>query len=86
MTFLGRDKKVVRETAAVHKGRNIVIELAHPSIVRVKEKGRRFWYETTVEAVFSLAAKQYAENFRKERAEKKKAEKAVRKAVKATRR
>ncbi|MGO9016658.1 MAG: hypothetical protein ACLQF0_16985 [Dissulfurispiraceae bacterium] len=68
MTTLNR--KVKRETAAAYRGRNIVIQLEPPSIIRVKEKGRRTWYETTVEAVFSMAAKQTAERIRKERKEK----------------
>ncbi|MBF0558836.1 MAG: hypothetical protein HQL08_08655 [Nitrospirae bacterium] len=69
MTTLNR--RLQRETAAVYRGRNIIIQLEPPFIIRVKEKGRRLWYETTVEAVFSLAAKQHAEKIRKERRGKK---------------
>ena len=73
MTTLNR--KLQRETAAAYRGRNIIIQLEPPSIIRVKEKGRRLWYETTVEAVFSLAAKQYADKIRKERQERRRGKK-----------
>jgi len=79
MTTLNR--KVKRLTAAAYRGRNIVIQLEPPSIIRVKEKGRRFWYETTVEAVFSMAGKQYADKIRKERQAKKRALKRNRRAA-----
>ena len=69
MTALNR--RIQRQTNAIYRGRNIIIQLEPPSIIRVKEKGRRYWYETTVEAVFSMAGKQYAEKIRKERQEKK---------------
>ena len=71
MTALNR--RIQRQTNAIYRGRNIIIQLEPPSIIRVKEKGRRYWYETTVEAVFSMAGKQYAEKIRKERQEKKRA-------------
>ena len=71
MTTLNR--KLQRVTAAAYRGRNIIIQLEPPSIIRVKEKGRRTWYETTVEAVFSMAGKQYAERIRAEIKEKKNA-------------
>jgi len=70
MTTLNR--RIKRQTNAIYRGRNIIIQLEPPSIIRVKEKGCRYWYETTVEAVFSMAAKRYAERIRKERQEKKK--------------
>jgi len=68
MTTLKR--KVKRLTAAAYRGRNIIIQLEPPSIIRVKEKGRRTWYETTVEAVFSMAGRQYADRIRRERRER----------------
>jgi hypothetical protein len=70
MTTLNR--RIKRQTSAIYRGRNIIIQLEPPSIIRVKEKGRRYWYETTVEAVFSMAAKQFAERIRKERQDKRK--------------
>ena len=71
MTTLKR--KVKRLTAAAYRGRNVIIQLEPPSIIRVKEKGRRTWYETTVEAVFSMAGKAHADRIRKERKEKRRA-------------
>jgi len=70
MTTLNR--KLQRETGATYRGRKIIIQIEPPGIIRVKEKGRRQWYETTVEAVFSLAAKQHAEWILRQRKEKKK--------------
>jgi len=52
-------KSIKRETEACYRKRPIIIQLEPPSIVRVKEKGRRLWYETSVEAIFSMAAKSY---------------------------
>jgi hypothetical protein len=70
MTTLSRTIK--RQTNAIYRGRKIIIQLEPPSIIRVKEKGRRYWYETSVEAVFSMAAKQFAERIRKERQQRRK--------------
>jgi hypothetical protein len=70
MTILNRTLK--RETAAAYRGRNIIIQLEPPSIVRVKEKGRKIWYETTVNQIFNMAAKQYADKVIKERKERRK--------------
>ncbi len=66
------NKCVRRETDAVFRTRAIIIQLEPPSIIRLKEKGRRRWYETTVERVFAIAAKQYAEKVAKERAQARK--------------
>lgn len=60
-------KPVRRETEALSRGRNIIIQLEPPYVVRVKEKGRRKWFSTTVQAVHDMAAKQEAEHIRKER-------------------
>ena len=60
-------KAVRRETDAISRGRNLIIKLEPPYVVRVKEKGRRQWFSTTVQAVFDMAAKQEAEHLRKER-------------------
>ena len=76
MTTLNR--KLQRVTGANYRGRSIVIQIEPPSIIRVREKGRRTWYETTVEAVFSIAGKAFAEQIRKERKEKRQARRAAR--------
>ncbi len=70
MTTLKRPVK--RETEAMYRGRNIIIQLEPPSIVRVKENGRRLWYETTIHSIFNLAARQYAEKQQRERKERRK--------------
>jgi len=54
------NKAVRRETAATYQGREIVIQIEPPYIVRLKEKGRRTWYTTTVNSIFNLAARQHA--------------------------
>lgn len=60
-------KPVRRETEALSRGRNLIIQLEPPYVVRVKEKGRRQWFSTTVQAIHDMAAKQEAEHIRKER-------------------
>lgn len=60
-------KAVKRETSGTYRGRPIIIQIEPPSIIKVKEKGRHQWYETTVEAVFTMAAKAHAANIIKER-------------------
>lgn len=58
------NKSLQRETSACFQKRPIIIQLEPPSIIRVKEKGRRTWYETSVEAVFSFAVKRHVERVR----------------------
>ncbi len=53
------NKTVRRETSAKYLKRPIIIQLEPGGVIRLKEKGRRIWYETTIEAVFSMAAKTY---------------------------
>lgn len=69
MTILNKPLK--RETQAMYRGKNIIIQLEPPSIVRVKEKGTRTWFETSVEAIYSMAAKAHALEIIKEKKEKK---------------
>ena len=64
-------KIIRRETKACYRKRPIVIQLEPPSIVRVKEKGRHLWYETSVEAIFSMAAKAHANKMKAIKKEKK---------------
>lgn len=68
MTTLNRT--IRRKTAATYRGRNIIIQLEPSGIVRVREKNRRIWYETSIEAIFSMAGKAYADRIRKESKEK----------------
>lgn len=67
-------KAVRRETEAISRGRNIIIQIEPPYVVRVKEKGRRQWFSTTVHAIFDMAAKQEAERLRLARGQTKKGE------------
>jgi len=77
-------KAIKRETngftqfGRVIPGKALVICLEPPNIVRIKEKGKHLWYETTMESVFSMAAKQTAAARLAER----KREKQLRKIVK----
>lgn len=64
-------KPIKRESQSLYRGKPIIFQIEPPGIIRVKEKGRRLWYETTIESVFTLAAKQHAERTRKERKAKK---------------
>lgn len=51
-------RRVVRETGCRHQGRTILILLeVGGRVVRVKQKGRRKWYSTTVEAIYWQAVK-----------------------------
>jgi hypothetical protein len=65
-------KIVQRETEAVFRGKPIIIQLEPPNIIKVKEKGRRIWYETTTESVFYLAARQYVAKKIQERKDRRK--------------
>lgn len=67
------NKTIKRETAGMYRGRNIIIQLEPHGVIKVKEKGLRTWYETSIEAVFSMAGKAHAERIRKERKENRKA-------------
>lgn len=60
-------KPVRRITSAKYRGNNIVVEIAPPSIIRVKEKGSRIWYEVSVEAIYIMAAKIEAERMYREK-------------------
>jgi hypothetical protein len=76
MTTLNR--KLQRKTAATYRGRNIIIQLEPSGIVKVREQRCRIWYETSIEAIFSMAGKAYAEEVRKERKEKRQVRRAGR--------
>ncbi len=63
---------VRRETKADYRGRNLIIQIepltSHPyCLVKVKEKGRRFWYTVSINQVFNLGAKNAAEAMRAEK-------------------
>lgn len=51
-------RPVVRETAAVDRGRPILIKLeVGGKLIRLKQKGRRQWYSVGVEQVYALAVR-----------------------------
>jgi hypothetical protein len=60
-------KPVRRETGAQSRGRAIIVELQAPSIIRLREKGRRTSYALDIRAAYDLAAKIQGEALRRER-------------------
>uniref|UniRef100_A0A6M3JF90 Uncharacterized protein n=1 Tax=viral metagenome TaxID=1070528 RepID=A0A6M3JF90_9ZZZZ len=68
-------KTVQRETEGVFRGKPLIIQLEAPNIIRIKEKGRRSWHETTTERVFLMAAQTSAQKIIQERREKKREKK-----------
>jgi hypothetical protein len=67
------NKTLRRKTGSSYRGRNIIIQLEPSGIVKVREHRRRTWYETSIEAIFSMAGKAYAEQIRQERKERRRA-------------
>ena len=72
MTIL--KKRVRRETEEYNRHRPLIIQIdpadsVHnlPTMIKIKEKGRRLWYEIPLNAVFVEAAKRYAAKQIKER-------------------
>jgi hypothetical protein len=55
------------------RGRTIILELRPGDIIAVRAKGRRTVYETSVGAVYALAARTYATEQRKLKAAARKA-------------
>jgi hypothetical protein len=81
MTQLKR--KVRREVPTLNKIKPYIIQLEppvrdEPAVVKIKQKGSRTWYETTVDAIFWMAVRRTAERLREERRLKKLARKAGR--------
>lgn len=64
------DKPVRRETLSLHRGRPLVVSL-ELCTVRIRQKGRRHFYEVPYAAIFDLgaklAARQAAEEKREQR-------------------
>jgi hypothetical protein len=58
------------------RGRTIILELRPGDIIAVRAKGRRTTYETTVGAVFALAARTFGNEQKRLKAEKRKAARA----------
>jgi hypothetical protein len=56
MTPIKPDSPVVRETAAIHKTRPLVVEL-HPKLLAIWPKGTQQWLTVDYETVFALAQK-----------------------------
>jgi hypothetical protein len=70
MTAIAKRKTVIRaETSSTIRGRALMIELT-PYTVRLREKGRRTWFETTWESVYLQAAMKAADQLRAERKRK----------------
>ncbi len=66
MTRLDRDSRVVRETAALERGKPLVVEL-RPLLLRIRLKGARYAYEVDYQAIFNLGARKAAEKLVAER-------------------
>jgi hypothetical protein len=67
MTRLAVRKTRLRfEVDTVVRGRNLIIE-AGPLTLKLREKGRRGWYEVSYDAIYWLSAKIAADQQRKER-------------------
>lgn len=56
MTKLTAARKLIRETATVHRGDPLVIEL-HPRSVEMKLKGQRWFVTVDYETIFELGQK-----------------------------
>ena len=65
-------KPVRRETEGFWIKRPLIIQIEAPNIIRIREKGRRRWFDTTVERVFKGAVRDWIEI---QQAERKKARK-----------
>ena len=81
MTQLKR--RVRREIPGPENRPPYIIELQppmrnEPCVVRIKRKGTRTWYETTVDAIFWMAIRKTAERLQEERRLKRLARKAGR--------
>lgn len=75
MTLL--NKPVRRETEAEYRGRNLIVQIEPLKespwcVIRIKEKGRRTWYQTSINSVFNLAARQHADMLREQRKQRRK--------------
>jgi hypothetical protein len=57
MTQLKTGRPLVRETATIYHGRNLIVEL-YPSYVTIREKGRRFRVDVDYRAVLEVGFKQ----------------------------
>jgi len=60
-------KPVRRESADTYHGRPLVIEIAPPFIIRIREKRRRRAFTLTVRGAYEYAARLDAERIRRER-------------------
>lgn len=72
MTKTTESRKVKRETPALWRGRNLVIELAQYEIT-IRPKGTRSAYRVSYDQIFKLGAENEARRRREERAAKRKA-------------
>ncbi len=67
MTTLKGDSRVLRETAALERGKPLVVELRALLWLRIRPKGARYAYEVDYQAVFGLGARKAAEKLLAER-------------------
>ena len=72
MTHLNKPLRRITDEQYQHRPIIIQIEPADtvhnkPTLIRLKEKGRRLWYEIPLMTVYTEAAKRYGERQRKEK-------------------
>jgi hypothetical protein len=70
MTQLKR--RVRREIPGPENRPPFIIQLEPPNLVRIKKKGSRKWFETSIEVIYWMAARKEAERMIAERKEKRK--------------
>lgn len=68
------DKPVKRETYSYNRSRPLIIELC-PTYLTIREKGRRSGFTVTYQQIFTLGARNAAEQLRAAKAEARKTKK-----------
>ena len=61
------NKSITREVKIEHRSKPLIICIEPPSTIKIKEKGSRTWFTTTVEAVMWRAAEVQAEREMREK-------------------
>lgn len=78
MTKLNRPlRREITNTISPSIKRPIIIQLEPPNFIKFKEKGRRLWYETTIEACYFLAVRQFVQKEKQEKQRLKKLNKII---------
>lgn len=68
MTKLERPlRREITNTISPSIKKPVIIQLEPPNFIKFKEKGRRLWYETTIEACYFLAVRQFVQKQKQEK-------------------